>query len=290
MALPLLRTSKLLRIALGIGLLVANDLLLTFLLPYEGQMNNYGVLFHIFYHPKEGFTILPYFAIFIIGSVGGDFFFDINSIKDFKKKIPLTTREDLVGIDPYDLLAVKPGEKCLIYSQTSGSTGGHVPIWVTIDEMEKNLDLAICLPVFQNLIESKDEILKSLVVHHPGRMARFIDKKSMSKLLKVSVIEQASAIDTVVTTDLRRLIRLPNTLHGKTGWLTQKVPIDDLTDYDPLMEAIAFTEGTQKVYIRRAPEISIAGESYGPFEEEAAQLPLAVAMFLLCRKAARVVE
>ena len=139
-----------------------------------------------------------------------------------------------------------------------------------------------------NLIEARDEILSSLVNQHPSRMARFIDKKSMCKLLEVSVDEQASAIDTVVTTDLRRLIRLPNTLHGKTGWLTQNVPIDDLADYDPLGEAIAFTEGTQKVYIRRAPEISIAGESYGPFEEEEAELPMAVVMFLLCRRAARV--
>jgi hypothetical protein len=86
MAWPLLRTPKYLRIGLGIGLLVANDLLLTFLLPFEGQLNNYGVLFHFFYHPKEGFTILPYFAIFIIGTVVGDFFFDINSIEDQEKR------------------------------------------------------------------------------------------------------------------------------------------------------------------------------------------------------------
>ncbi len=92
----------------------------------------------------------------------------------------------------------------------------------------------------------------------------------------------------MVTTDLRRLIRLPNTLHGKTGWLAQNVPLDDLADYNPLSRAMAFTEGTEKVYIRRAPEIVIGGETYGPFEEESQELPLAVAMFLLCRRAARV--
>ena len=86
MAWPLLRSSKSLRLFLGIGLLVANDLLLSFLLPYENQLNIYGVLFHIFYHPLEAFTILPYFAIFIIGTVVGDFFFDINSIKDQEER------------------------------------------------------------------------------------------------------------------------------------------------------------------------------------------------------------
>ena len=140
----------------------------------------------------------------------------------------------------------------------------------------------------RNMAEHRDEILAAIMDRHPGRIARYLDSKSLEKLLAVAVREQASFIDTVVTTDLRRLIRLPNTLHGKTGWLTQNVPLDELADYDPLSRAIAFTEGTEKVYIRRAPEIVIGGESYGPFEEESRELPLAVAMFLLCRRAARV--
>jgi len=44
------------------------------------------------------------------------------------------------------------------------------------------------------------------------------------------------------------------------------------------------------IYIKRAPEITLQGEVYGPFEEETRELPLAVAMFLLCRKSARVVR
>ncbi|MGD2142592.1 MAG: DNA primase small subunit PriS [Candidatus Bathyarchaeota archaeon] len=141
----------------------------------------------------------------------------------------------------------------------------------------------------KRLIEEKEEILGLLMKDHPSRIVKFIDKKSLDTLLEAAVEEQASAIDTVVTTDLRRLIRLPNTLHGKTGWLSQKVPIDDLPDYDPLIEAIAFREGTEKLYIRRAPEIGIEGKVYGPFEDEEVELPMAVAMFLLCRMAARVV-
>ncbi|UCH57816.1 MAG: DNA primase small subunit PriS [Candidatus Bathyarchaeota archaeon] len=139
-----------------------------------------------------------------------------------------------------------------------------------------------------NLIESRDEILTALMNKQPSRVVKYIDGKSMGKLLEAAVREQASAIDTVVTTDLRRLIRLPNTLHGKTGWLTQNIPIDDLADYDPLTQAIAFTEGTERVFINRAPEIVLSGETYGPFEEESLELPLAVAIFLLCKNAARV--
>jgi phenylacetate-CoA ligase len=83
---------------------------------------------------------------------------DIKSIKDFKEKVPITTKDDLLSMSPYDLLAIEPGSKCIIYGQTSGSTGGHVPIWITKDEMEKTLDLAICLPVFQKLISPTDRV------------------------------------------------------------------------------------------------------------------------------------
>ena len=86
LAWPLLRTPKILRIILGIGLLIVNEILLTNLLPYENQLNIYGILFHFLYHPKEGFVIIPYFAIFIIGSACGDFFFDYNIIEDQEER------------------------------------------------------------------------------------------------------------------------------------------------------------------------------------------------------------
>ncbi len=137
---------------------------------------------------------------------------DINSIKDFKKKVPLTTREDLVGIDPYDLLAVKPGEKCLIYSQTSGTTGGHVPIWVTIDEMEKNLDLAICLPVFQNLIESKDRVALCYPYTRTlaGRTADIINQKAGTTIIPMGTRNNMYPPEEVVDA----LIRLKPTILG----------------------------------------------------------------------------
>jgi uncharacterized membrane protein len=82
LAWPLLRTPMYFRIGLGIGLLVLNDVLSPFLLSYRGQLNIYGVLFYILYHPIEQFTILAYFAMFIIGTVVGDFLFDFNKIID----------------------------------------------------------------------------------------------------------------------------------------------------------------------------------------------------------------
>jgi phenylacetate-CoA ligase len=104
---------------------------------------------------------------------------DIKTIEDFKSKIPITTKEDLLSSSPYDLLAIEPGSKCIIYAQTSGSTGGHVPLWVTKDEMEKNLDLAISLPVFQNLLSPTDRVALCYPYTRTlaGRMADIINQK-----------------------------------------------------------------------------------------------------------------
>lgn len=137
---------------------------------------------------------------------------DINSIKDFKEKVPLTNRNELAQSNPYDLLAIKPGEKCLIYSQTSGSTGGHVPIWVTKDEMEKNLDLAICLPVFQKLLSPKDIVALCYPYTRTlaGRTADIINQKAGVTIIPMGTRNNMYPPEEVVDA----LIRLRPTILG----------------------------------------------------------------------------
>ena len=139
----------------------------------------------------------------------------------------------------------------------------------------------------KNLVEEKEEVLRMLREGPMDGILKYIDTKSLGRLMETAVKEQASAIDTVVTTDVNRLIRLPNSLHGKTGWLAQKVSIETLEDYDPQTNAIAFKGGMETVYVRRTPRFRIGDETYGPFMEEMVEVPLAVAVFLLCKKAAR---
>lgn len=142
-------------------------------------------------------------------------------------------------------------------------------------------------PTIEKLFENRGNITKALMERHPSAVNRYIDPKHLEKILAEAVKTQGSEIDTVVTTDLRRLIRLPNTLHGKTGWIVQPLTMDSLSDYDPLMDAIAFREGSAKIYVRHIPELEVMGEKYGPLEDETVELPLAVALFILCRKAGR---
>ncbi len=137
---------------------------------------------------------------------------DIRTIKDFKEKVPLTTREELVGSDPYDVLAVHPGNKCLIYSQTSGTTGGHVPIWVTKDELERSVDLAVCLPVFQNLMSSQDKVALCYPYTRTlaGRTADLINQKAGVAIIPMGSRNNMYPPEVVVDT----LIKLKPTILG----------------------------------------------------------------------------
>ena len=110
--------------------------------------------------------------------------------------------------------------------------------------------------------------------------------KTWLRLAYSGVQKHAAQIDTVVTTDMRRLIRLPDTLHGKTGLKVIHVPIHSLESFDPLKDAIAFHGGSMQVEVRQAHAFRIGDATYGPFVRERVELPFAAALYLLCKNAA----
>jgi len=96
-------------------------------------------------------------------------------------------------------------------------------------------------------------------------------------------------IDTVVTTDTHRLIRLPGTLNGKSGLKAEKIELDDLTRFDPFKNAVAF-EGEETVDIEEAPRFRLGNSFYGPFKATRERLPTAAALLLACKGLANPAE
>src|SRR5207245_11795920 len=104
------------------------------------------------------------------------------------------------------------------------------------------------------------------------------------KTLVSKAVEKKSArIDTVVTTDIHRLIRMPGTLNGHTGLLAMKVPEERLDEFDPLTEPLAF-QGEMKVKVTDSPGFRLGEERFGPYQAETVLLPSADAMLLLYRR------
>ncbi len=141
------------------------------------------------------------------------------------------------------------------------------------------------IPAFNS--KKRERILREWTVQGNPWGIRNIDEKTWHQLAMFGVQNQGSHVDTVVTTDLHRLIRLPNTLHGKTGLKVIPVPYSSLDEFDPLKDGIVFHTGHIKVYVDSAHKFRLGDTSYGPFHNETLELPRAAAIFLLCKKAAQ---
>lgn len=140
------------------------------------------------------------------------------------------------------------------------------------------------------IITKREMLLKNLK-NQKWLCIKSVRTKNWREIIKWVVQQQSAKIDTVVTTDVHRLIRLVGSLHGKTGFMKVEVPLGDLPDFDPLDAAIAFKEGYVVVDIAEAPEFRIRDTVYGPFDNSHhVKLPTAVAIFLLCKGAAQEVE
>jgi len=123
--------------------------------------------------------------------------------------------------------------------------------------------------------------------------ARYITPKGVGQkawyTLAQYVVESYSAIvDEPVTTDIHRLIRLPGSLHGKTGFLVKHLKVSELEDFNPFTQAQVFT-GTAKIQIFETPEFTLEGEHYPPMRDIKKELPLSAAMLLLCKGVAKIV-
>jgi DNA primase small subunit len=160
---------------------------------------------------------------------------------------------------------------------------------VLLNAPEQELEnLGLPKKAIEALVRQKNEILEGWKRRGPWYFVKNVGKSSWGKIIQRSIELQSAKIDTVVTTDIHRLIRLANTLHGKTGLMKTEVPTGTLEDFDPLKEAVAFEKGVAKVFVHESPVFRIGDKAYEAMREQEVELPLAAAMFLMCKGAAEV--
>jgi len=108
-----------------------------------------------------------------------------------------------------------------------------------------------------------------------------------SALRKTAVTLGAGETDEPVTCDVKRLIRLPFSLHGKTGLKVVKIDIDQLKTFDPLNDAIAFDDDPIKVNLTSSFNIKMNGENFH-LNEGDQEVPQYLAVFLIGRRIATI--
>ena len=138
------------------------------------------------------------------------------------------------------------------------------------------------------ILEYKQEILNRCIEGGLWNSVNGITDETWFKLATYLTDIESAKIDTVVTTDIHRLIRMNGTLHGKTGLMKIDLPIGNLKDFDPFKEAVAFKDGTAKVFVSSVPEFQIGGRMFGPYKNETVEVPSAVAILLVCKGRAEV--
>ncbi len=110
------------------------------------------------------------------------------------------------------------------------------------------------------------------------------------KAVERVIAHKRCEVDERVTTDVKRLIRLPGTLHGGTGLIATKVPLEGLESFDPYVHAVAFVKGEVKVKILSMPKITFLDQTWGPYSDEVVEVPMGLAVYLVCSENAIIIS
>ena len=95
--------------------------------------------------------------------------------------------------------------------------------------------------------------------------------------------------DAVVTYDIKKLIRVPNTIHGETGFIAMKIV--DINKFNPLKDALITTNKYISIkFIEQIPKLVIGGTTLSFSKGEKNELPLAIALFFLLKKSAILIK
>ncbi len=106
-------------------------------------------------------------------------------------------------------------------------------------------------------------------------------------LRKTAVSMSAGETDEPVTCDIKRLIRLPGSLHGKTGFKVVEITLDSLDDFDPLIDAVVFSDDLVKVEMQDKSKIKLNSEEFRLSKGEQ-EIPEFLAVFLVARRMATI--
>ncbi|MDO9034452.1 MAG: DNA primase catalytic subunit PriS [Methanoregula sp.] len=201
-----------------------------------------------------------------------------------------------IGIDPAAMLTGKKTQNPGWPNRYREALTGYL-LWIgTLPEQEAMNHLTEMEGIGKDsaitFLKNREEILAEIARNpSPGIL-------KTSRVLSVVVAQQegefkkrllarAALADEPVTTDTKRLIRLPTSLHGGSGMRVQPLELRELHDFDPLTDAVVFGTRDVKVDCRMALKMPMLGSTY-ELQKGMNTVPEAVAVFLCCRGLAEI--
>lgn len=218
-----------------------------------------------------------------------------------KPDLSLFIQERAVGIDGRGKFAKVTRQETMAPASTPGWPG--------------RLTRALVEALRRNVLEAERPAAKkwltSLEGVGPDGAGRFLDKFDAAMLDRIAqgyvdqgrvvralchrVLEQQAIpfakgeTDEPVTADTKRLIRLPGSLHGKSGLKVVTLTRDQLDGFDPLRDAVAFPMDPVRIVPRKDQEATLGGERVAVKGGEPVEVPLPHAVFWLARQSGTIV-
>ncbi len=112
---------------------------------------------------------------------------------------------------------------------------------------------------------------------------REAQEKRVRSRIAFTALRDGFPIDVMITSDTRRIIRIPNSLHGRTGLKTILLPDEKALLRFHLCRAIAFPNESVSIQITTlVPPFCFVGQTFGAFRPgQHLVLPKAVAYLLI---------
>jgi len=201
-----------------------------------------------------------------------------------------------IGIDPVAMVAGK-GRPVTGWQARYRATLAEYLAWLgTLPEAEAAAHLSavpgIGKTTSERLIRHREEILRDITLIPDPRV--FKKYPGLSELVAADegefrrrLREKAALADEPVTTDTKRLIRMPTSLHGGSGMRVQPIDARDFAAFDPLIDAVVFGTRNVRIDVTVPRPTPMLGSTY-QLAKGITTVPEAVAVFLCCRGMAEI--
>ena len=94
-------------------------------------------------------------------------------------------------------------------------------------------------------------------------------------------------VDEPVTADIKRLIRLPGSLHGGSGMRVVALSISELETFDPFNDAVVFSDESVQLKVIKPFSVQMKGNEFVVEPgDDTIEIPEYAAIYLMCRGAA----
>ncbi|MDD4251052.1 MAG: DNA primase small subunit domain-containing protein [Candidatus ainarchaeum sp.] len=157
------------------------------------------------------------------------------------------------------------------------------------DSKEISLITLLSKTKINQILKSREEIINGIDQGYLFSVGARTNKDFWKKVFDFAVQTVMIPIDRQTSIDLHKIIRVPNTLHGETGFVAKELSLDKLESFDPFIDAIAFDATLTKIFVSETPKFKLNGINFGPFKEENIEVPLYCAIFLLGKGVAKIV-